>query len=635
MRDNEIVERIRSEANIVDIVSDYLRLRKTGKNWLGLCPFHDDKKPSFTVEPVRGIYKCFACGKGGNVFTFLMEKNNWTFPETLRNLAERYGIPMEENKKNKDSISSNEILTNIISKANKFYCENLENPNNLLARSYISKRGFTLEIIKKFSIGYALDDWDTLFKILLKSGEKIEDIEKAGLVIKRDNRNGYYDRFRGRLLFAIHSSTGKIVGFGARRLNEDDSQPKYINSPESPVYHKSKLLYGLFQAKDSIRKSGQAIIVEGYVDVISMHQAGVQNVVATCGTSLAKEHSDLLNRYAQNVLLVFDSDNAGEIATLRGINILLKKGIDVSVLRLPQGEDPDSFVRKFGAKEFERKIQMQSQTFLDFISKLFKQKGDLDTPEKKTQSIRIILESISLIPDQLKRQLYVQKFISDFHLNENMVMSELKNAREIVSKEIYREKRLIENENKNQNQIIVNNLVSNQLPDAIKQKKIPLNINSLPSAEYHILKIMCEGDSQIIEHTLNNLTESDFSHPVLKHMFSMIAAYYENQRTFGLDEIHLEELEEDMRELIAMLAIEPESLSQYWSKMDPELKSTNPWLIVQDSINKIKIIKFDNELMMLQDKLKSNNISLLDEDNVFKLIKEISDKRSELGMKFI
>lgn len=635
-RDNEVIERIKAEANLVDIISDYVRLKRTGKNWLGLCPFHDDKKPSFTVEPVRGIYKCFSCGKGGNVFTFLQEKNGWSFPESLKYLATRYGIPLEENKRNNDKISSNEVLTNLLSEASRFFVKNLEDKKNEIAQSYVHRRGFSQETIRKFGIGYAIDSWDWLIKELQRLGGSLEDMDKAGLVVKNDRR-GFYDRFRGRIIFTIHSPTGKVVGFGARRLSEDETQPKYINSPESPVYQKSKLLYGLFQAKDSIRKENKAIIVEGYADVVSLHQNGITNAVATCGTALAKEHAELIYRYAQNVVLVFDSDKAGETATIKAINILLRKGLDISILRLPQGEDPDTFVRRFGKKEFERKILMQAVSFVDFLANIHKANGDFNYPEKQAVAVRSILESIVAIPDQLKRQLYIQKFISANQLNENLVYNELKNAREKLDKEQEQDNKYEAIKAEQQTPKESNNAASVAIEKS-KAKKTPLQISYIPTEEFLILKIMCDGDNQIIEHVLGNLNQEDFTLPITKEMFGVVSGYYENQRSFSFEEIHLEELTQEMQEFVAMLAIEQETTSDFWQQNYPDSKAINPWQLVEECINKFKIKKIEIEIKELQERIKQITIEDETEAGIDEYLTELMssiNQRDALNKKYL
>ena len=417
----EIIERVKAEANIVDVVSDYVRLRRSGKNWTGLCPFHDDKKPSFAVEPVKGIYRCFSCGKGGNVYTFLMEINGWTFPESVRNLAEGLGIEIPEDAKETEKYSENERLASAVRDAAEFYYRTLRSKAGVAAQAYFKTRGFTDETIKAFGLGYAPDEWEALMNHLTAKGYTAPELERAGLLIKREGRSGWYDRFRGRTMFPIFTATGRIAGFGARRMSEDPDQPKYINSPETAIYQKSRLLYGLFQAKDSIRKGGLALFVEGYADVISLHQAGVTTAIATSGTAMAREHAELIARYCSRVVLIFDSDKAGQSATERGIDVLLRQGLDVSVLRLPDGEDPDTFIRKYGAKEFDRRV-LESVSFLEFRARALKDAGDFDSPNRATEAIRSIVTTISLIPDQLKRELYLQKLAADYHLPEGVMV---------------------------------------------------------------------------------------------------------------------------------------------------------------------------------------------------------------------
>ncbi|MEP7218088.1 MAG: DNA primase [Bacteroidota bacterium] len=642
----EIVDRVKNEANIVDVISDYVRLRRTGKNWLGLCPFHDDKKPSFHVEPQRGIFKCFACGKGGNVFTFLMELNGWTFPETVRSLAQALGIEIPEDTKDRQQYSDNERLAAAVRDASDFYLQTLRSDTGLAAQAYFRKRGLTDETITRFNLGYSPDDWEQLLNRLTQGGYSPQELERAGMVIKREGRSGWYDRFRGRAMFPIFTTTGRVVGFGARRMKEDPDQPKYINSSESPIYQKSRVLYGLFQAKDAIRKSGMALLVEGYIDVISLHQSGINTAIATCGTAIATEHADLISRYCTRVVLVFDSDLAGQNATERGIDVLLRKGIDVSVLRLPDGEDPDTFVQKFGQKEFERRIG-ESTSFLEFLARRMKNAGDFDAPDRQTESIRSIVATISLIPDALKRELYIQKLAADYHLPEAMMAQEVERA-------------LGEKAGSRRRRELLPKSATPPVPEPVAEDDIaaisapaepepmgepipftrivkqvaakPVTRDALPSAEIGLLNVLLHGDPQLLEHVFARIDPDDFAHPLTRELVGLVLGHYVNQRSFTLDELVMEDLAPELRDLITLLAIERESISDYWVKSDPEIVEPNPWKIARDCLIRIEQESIDRESRSIQDTLLDPELTDEKRMETLNRFMELRRRREELGV---
>ncbi len=607
----EIVERVKVEANIVDVISDYVRLRRTGKNWLGLCPFHDDKKPSFNVEPVRGIYKCFACGKGGNIFTFLMELNGWTFPETVRSLAQNLGIEIPEEPRDRQQYGEHERLAGAVRDAARFFYQTYRSDAGLAAQAYFKKRGLSDETIVRFGLGYSPDEWETLFKRLSDSGYTPQELEHAGLVIKREGRPGWYDRFRGRTMFPILTATGRVVGFGARRMKEDPDQPKYLNSSESPIYQKSRVLYGLFQAKEAIRKQGLALMVEGYMDVISLHQAGVQTAIATCGTAIAPEHAELISRYCSRVVLVFDSDQAGQNATERGIDVLLRKGIDVGVLRLPDGEDPDTFIQKYGPKEFQSRVD-RSISFLEFRVGLMKQSGDFDAPERLADSIRAIVSTIALIPDALKRELYVQKIASDHHISETLLLQELERAVGNRTEVARRRRDLLPSAPASTSvQGDAPAAAIEALPSVLEEGSVrlaptlpgkPLTLDQLPAAEVGLLEVLLQGDPQMLEHVFARIDPDDFVHPVTRELVGVVLGHYVNQRSFSIDELVLEEMAPELRDLVTLLAISRESISSYWSKADPNMIEPNPWKGARDYLIRLVRDKLEREFRKMQER---------------------------------
>ncbi len=401
------VEEVKAATDIVDVVSDYVRLKKAGTNFKGLCPFHNEKTPSFNVNPVMGIFKCFGCGEGGDAISFLMKVEGLGFTETVRMLAEQAGIELPAEGAQDPHSDEKEAILHALRFAARWYYEQLTRTDEGKRRglAYFESRGLTPETIKKFGLGYAPDQWDGLLKAATAAQIKPETLDKAGLVLPNKNGDGVHDRFRERTMFPILSHVGKVLGFGGRVLPDsapptgDYVPPKYINSPETRVYHKSYVLYGLYQGKQSIRAEEEAILVEGYTDVISLYQAGVKNVVASSGTALTPEQVRMLSRYVKRAVLLFDADSAGSEAALRGINPVLGSDMEVYVVALPKGADPDSFVQQFGGDAFRKYVQKERQSFVEFQVSQARKEGRLDTPEAQNAVAEQILTSLGHIPD--------------------------------------------------------------------------------------------------------------------------------------------------------------------------------------------------------------------------------------------
>ncbi len=428
----QTIEQIKAVADVVEVVSDYLSLKKRGSNYMACCPFHNEKTPSFNVNPRLGIYKCFGCGKSGDAISFVMEHEKLGYPEALRALAEKYGVEIEEDKnapKEKENVSERESLLIVLQYAKTYFQEILfEHPDGRsLGLSYFKERGFSEKTIKSFELGYSLDTWDAFLTEAKKNQYQIEFLEKAGLIKQREEKEGYYDRFRGRVIFPIHNPQGKVIAFGARILKKDKEVAKYLNSPETEVYHKSHVLYGLFQAKNAIRQEENCFLVEGYTDVISLHQAGIENCVASSGTSLTVDQSRLIHRFTENVTVLYDGDPAGIKASLRGIEILLEEGMNVRVALFPDGEDPDSYVRKVGGVAFKAFIQTNTKDFITFKTELFLEEIKKD-PLRKAEVAKELVESIGKMPDSLKRSVMIQQTATLIGLKEEVLLDELNRA---------------------------------------------------------------------------------------------------------------------------------------------------------------------------------------------------------------
>ncbi len=434
MIDRETVDRIYAAANIVDIVGDFVTLKRKGVNYQACCPFHNEKTPSFVVSPSKGVYKCFGCGKGGNAVTFLMEHENVTYPEALKMVAKRYGIEVrekeltpEEERRNNDR----ESMFALNSWAADYFARYLhhESEGMSVGMTYFRRqRGMTDATIEKFGLGFCPAKGDKMSQDALAAGYKEEFLVSTGLSLKRESDGSLFDRFHDRVMFPVHNISGRIVAFGGRTLRTDKKVAKYQNSPESEIYSKKRELYGLYFAKKAIQQQDFAILVEGYTDVISMHQAGVENVVASSGTSLTTEQIRLLNRFTKNITVIYDGDSAGIHASLRGIDMILKEGMNVRVVLLPEPEDPDSFARSRTAAELQEYIRANEQDFLAFKARLLLEDAQGD-PIKKASLIGDMVQSIAQIPDSIQRAVYIKECARIMEIDEQILISEVARKR--------------------------------------------------------------------------------------------------------------------------------------------------------------------------------------------------------------
>lgn len=432
MIDQPTIDRILDAANIVDVVSEFVTLRKRGVNYVGLCPFHTDKTPSFYVSPAKNICKCFACGEGGTAVHFIMKQEQLNYFDALRYLAKKYNIEIQERElteKEKQKKSDRESMLIVNSWAQQYFTTQLYEhvEGKTIGLRYFVERGFREDIIRKFQLGYSLDQRDALYKEATKSGYKKEFLEKTGLVIAYDN-GGVNDRFRGRVIFPVHTLSGKVVAFGGRILKKDEKTAKYVNSPESEIYHKSNELYGIYFAKQAIVKADCCFLVEGYTDVISMHQAGIENVVASSGTALTQGQIRLIHRFTSNITVLYDGDAAGIKAALRGIDLLLEDGMNVKVVLLPNGEDPDSFARKHSASQFAEFIKQNETDFIRFKTRLLLDDAGTD-PIKRSSLITDIIRTVAIIPDNIARSIYIRECSSMMEIDEQVLLNEVNKIR--------------------------------------------------------------------------------------------------------------------------------------------------------------------------------------------------------------
>ncbi|KRP04458.1 MAG: DNA primase, partial [Sphingobacteriales bacterium BACL12 MAG-120802-bin5] len=420
----DTIDRIMDAARVEEVVSDFVTIKKRGSNYLGLCPFHNEKTPSFNVSPSKGIYKCFGCGRAGNVVGFVMEHEHLTYREALLFLAKRYNIEVEETKRTEEDIEQDtvrESLFIINTHAQHYFHEFLlkEGEGTQVGWSYFKERGLLKEVIEKFKLGYCPSAGDTYTTEALAAGYKLELMQQLGLT------NTYKsDFFRGRVIFPIHSISGKVLGFGGRTLSADKKVPKYVNSPESDIYNKSKVLYGMYQARQAVAKNDECFLVEGYMDVISLHQAGIEHVVASSGTSLTTDQVKLIKRYTNNLTILYDGDPAGIKAALRGLDISLEEGLNVKVMLLPAGQDPDTWVQEIGSAAFLEKVAAEKKDLIHLRTSLFLEEAQ-DDPVRLAGIIREMGQSISLIPDPITRSLYIRQAAVTMGIEEQILIQEV------------------------------------------------------------------------------------------------------------------------------------------------------------------------------------------------------------------
>jgi DNA primase len=490
------IEEIRSAANIVDIVSGYVQLRKRGKNFVGLCPFHSEKTPSFTVSEEKQIFHCFGCHTGGNIFKFLMEYEKISFVEAVQELAEELGIQLEFDQGiSEEKQTEQEILYDINTEAARYFSNNLLNsPDGEKAHNYFQNRKIKLPTMRAFGLGYAATGRDNLIRFL--QGKKIDNDKALQLgLIGKSSDGRLYDKFFSRIIFPIFSPNGRVVAFAGRILEPRENAAKYLNSPESLIYIKGRTLYGLSHAKDEIRRLDKAILVEGYMDLISLYQNGIKNVVAVSGTALTEEQVQLLSRYTKNVVLLFDADTAGIKAAMRSIELLLKRDIEIKIASLPVGEDPDSYVNNFGKDNFEELIKT-AKNFLEYQSEYYESLGMFEEPVKAAEAIRDLVKPLALINDELKASLLIKNIAKKFNLREKLLESELDKVKSGLNRQTAVEKERGQKKVIEKEKIV---LTSNE--------KIPPELVNL---EKELIKLLLEGDNGIIEFIMRHIKPDEF-----------------------------------------------------------------------------------------------------------------------------
>ena len=601
------IEEIRSSANIVDIISSYVALRKRGKNFIGLCPFHQEKTPSFTVSEEKQIFHCFGCHAGGNDYKFLMEYKSISFVEAVQEIAESVGITLNfEDDKVSSEQSELEEFFDINLTAAKYFSDNLlKSEHGEIARDYLSKRKIKTQTQKVFGVGFALNGWEHFVNYARDNQVDLDNAKLLGLIDSKEGGN-YYDKFRGRIVFPIFSPNGRVIAFGGRVFQGEENIAKYLNSPESSIYLKRKSLYGLFHAKDEIRKLNKAILVEGYMDVIALWQHGIKNVVASSGTSLTDDQVRLLSRYTTNIVVIFDADEAGNKAAMRSIEILLKQDFEVKLLSLPKGEDPDSYVNNFGKDSFEELVNT-AKNFLEFQTAQYESQGMFDNPTTEAEAIRELVKSAAFVNDELKRGLLVRSIARKFNLREKLLETELNKYLEQNSKAA----------RPSQTVRTKNGKPASQTLSESDKRLFPL--------EKELIELLFEGNEEIIGNIFDTIMPEDFTNKSLGNLAKVVHdAYLEgNYNTASL----VEKIEDEkLKNYVLSITLGEYQISSNWDQRSSSGKiAKDPVKYSSDTIKKFQLLKIDAQIK--KNNLKIENLG--DAPEVINLMKANEELRNE------
>lgn len=610
------IEEIRESTNIVDIISQYVQLRKRGKNYVGLCPFHSEKTPSFTVSDEKQIFHCFGCHTGGNVFKFLTEYHKISFVEAVQELAEQQGITIEFDKEAyTEQQSEQEVLYDINTEAARYFLNNLLNDDEgETARKYLQERNIKTQTLRSFGLGYALRGWENFINYAKSRNLNIDKCLQLGLIGKTSEEK-LYDKLPGRIIFPIFSPNGRVVAFAGRVLDPKDTGAKYINSPESLIYIKGRILYGLSFAKDEIRRLDKAIIVEGYMDLISLYQSGVKNVVAASGTALTDDQVQLLSRYTKNVVLLFDADVAGIKASMRSIELLLKRYMEVRIISLPKGEDPDSFVNKFGKEEFEELVK-KAQNFLEYETSYYEAQGKFEDPSTAAESIRELVKPVALMNDELKRNLLIKNIARKFNLREKLLEAEL-------DKQIKQVKRFEKSDTK-----IAQSRRTEETASTIIDSVTDIS-PSLYNLEKEILKLLFEADKSVAELIFAYLKPEDFAFELNRDLFETVKEEFENDEekggftTSGLISVLTDERKEAY---VREMTFEKYAVSSSWEDRFPSITAEMTLMkFAKDTIMKFVIERIEKEIQS-----NRREIELTDDDSkLVEIMKSNNDLEKE------
>jgi DNA primase len=632
----DTIAQIFDTARVEEVVGDFVHLKKKGTNLWGLCPFHNEKSPSFSVSPAKGIYKCFGCGEGGNSVNFIMAHEKVTYPEALRYLAKKYNIEVKEEEQTPEQTAEQnerESLLHVLAFAQRTFTENLLNTEEgqTIGLSYFKERGFSMETIEKFQLGYAFDRYDAFHTAATEAQYQRKYLVDSGLCIEREDK--LLDRFKGRVMFPIHNLSGKVIAFGGRTLRTDKKIAKYINSPETDVYHKSNVLYGLYQAKKDIITLDVCYLVEGYTDVISLHQAGVNNVVASSGTSLTVEQIRLIKRYTPNLTIMYDGDAAGIKASFRGIDLVLEEGMNVRTVLFPDGEDPDSYSRKHGGEELKDYVKAHATDFIEFKTQLLVAETQGD-PIRTAELIKEIIASIALIPDPIMRNLYVRKCGSIMQMDEEVLMLELNRRR----KRNYDDRRKHEGKADGDQPdadprevptIATKPQVEIQLRDSEAQERDIIRILILHGEKSIALDVWDEEhfaitgmeDVNVVDYIHTEIVEDElkFENQLYQRVFDEFGEMLGRQEVPTAQHF-TQHPDPEVATLAVNLSSSPYQLSEKYGDHNIEVRTEESMLkrSVLSSINSLKLRKLERMVLDLQEQLKT-----AEEDDMMAILEKI------------
>ncbi|MGS2762094.1 DNA primase [Sinomicrobium sp. M5D2P9] len=641
MISKETIDKVFETARVEEVIGDFVQLKKSGSNFKGLSPFTDERTPSFMVSPVKQIWKDFSSGKGGNVVAFLMEHEHFTYPEAIKYLAKKYNIEIEETEQTdeqKQQADERESMY-LVSEFARDYFENVlwkTEPGKAIGLTYFKERGFTDGTIKKFGLGYSPDEWEVFTKEALAKGYQLEFLEKTGLTIVKENEGGtgrkQFDRFKGRVMFPIQSMSGRVLGFGGRILTNDKKAAKYLNSPESTIYHKSKVLYGIYHAKQAIAKQDNCYLVEGYTDVIQFHQRGIENVVASSGTALTPEQIRLIHRLTNNITVLFDGDAAGLRASVRGVDLILEQGMNVKVCAFPEGEDPDSFARANSLEEIKQYLGDNAKDFIRFKASLLMEEAK-DDPIRKAETIRDIVNSISRIPDRIQREIYVQECSRIMDISEEVLFNTLA---QIGRKEIADADKKIRKERQGRAFEVVKD--SREKLEKVDQQYLlerkiieVLMLYGRKKEEFEdfILKQDDEGELKLERVVHNSLVfekifldlqedEVELSNPVFRKIYPQLIQQLNEQEGFSVKSfVHM--MENDVADEVTSILMEEEKYTLHrWEEQDILVKDKTDSIaqLVSETVLSLRCFLIDKRVAELQEQTRENkdgNSEILEE----------------------
>ncbi|MAU17260.1 MAG: DNA primase [Muricauda sp.] len=631
------IDQVYETARLEEVIGDFVQLKKSGSNYKGLSPFTDERTPSFMVSPVKQIWKDFSSGKGGNVVAFLMEHEHFTYPEAIKYLAKKYNIEVEETEQSdeqKEQANERESMYLVSEYAQKYFAETLWNsePGKAIGLTYFKERGFSDETIKRFGLGYNLDEWDAFTNTALGKGYKLEFLEKTGLTIVKEQPSGEsrkFDRFKGRVMFPIHSMSGRVLGFGGRILTNDKKAAKYLNSPESEIYHKSKVLYGIYYAKQAIAKEDNCFLVEGYTDVIQMHQRGIENVVSSSGTALTPEQIRLINRLTKNITVLFDGDAAGLRASLRGIDLILEQGMNVKVCTFPEGEDPDSFAKNNTYEDIVQYLQEHSKDFIQFKTSLLAEEAAND-PIKRADTVRDIVNSISKIPDRIRQEIYVQECAKIMQISEEVLYNTLaqidKKHRTDTAKKVKQERKAFE--------VVKNDAVVEKVDVQYELERKIIEVlllygNQKQEFEDLVLKENEKGElvlepeiveAKVYEKVYLDLQddEIEFTNEQFKIIYYKLIEKLNEDADFSVSAFLSELDQETVSEVSSILMEEEQYVLHDWERRDiyPKEKEVGVAQLVGETILTLRCNLIKNRIEKLQERTKESqgdNTEVLEE----------------------